>query len=123
DLKHALASNPLHPAYRDSKVEGPRPNNTIRPPQFSMLDSHSGDWPAFPADVYAIGHGGPAPTGSGFAFDNESPRHSVYLDGFRLADRLVTNAEYLAFLEDGGYERPELWLSDGWAVRQAQGWT
>ena len=57
------------------------------------------------------------PRGGGFAFDNERPRHQVYLDAFRLADRLVTNREYLAFMEDGGYERPELWLSDGWIAR------
>lgn len=59
----------------------------------------------------------------GFAFDNESPRHQVFLDGFRLASELVTNGEYAAFMDDGGYERPEFWLSDGWTFRQAQGWT
>ncbi len=59
----------------------------------------------------------------GFAFDNEGPRHTVYLAAFALADRLVTNGEYLAFMEDGGYERPEFWLSDGWNARKPQGWT
>ena len=74
-------------------------------------------WLAFPAGLAWIGH-----DGSGFAFDNESPRHRTWLNGFQLASRLVTNAEYLAFVNDGGYDRPELWLSDGWAARQAQGW-
>ena len=73
-------------------------------------------WP-FPRDWPGLGT-----TESGFAFDNESPRHRTWLNGFQLASRLVTNAEYLAFVSDGGYDRPELWLSDGWASRQAQGW-
>jgi ergothioneine biosynthesis protein EgtB len=64
-----------------------------------------------------IGH-----DGDGFAFDNEFPRHRVFLNPFRLASRLVTNEEYLAFMTDRGYVRPELWLSDGWAERQQQGW-
>jgi ergothioneine biosynthesis protein EgtB len=64
-----------------------------------------------------IGH-----AGDGFAYDNETPRHKVFLRPFRLASRLVTVGEYRAFMEDGGYERPEPWLSDGWATVQAQGW-
>ncbi len=102
DLKHAWAANPLHPVYREALLEigaPPRQN-----------------WLAFPAGLAWIGH-----DGSGFAFDNESPRHRTWLNGFQLASRLVTNAEYLAFINDGGYDRPELWLSDGWAARQAQG--
>ena len=65
-----------------------------------------------------IGH-----SGETFAFDNESPRHKVYQQPFRLANRLVTNAEFLAFVEDGGYEKPAFWLSDGWNTRQTQGWS
>jgi ergothioneine biosynthesis protein EgtB len=122
DLKHALACNPLHPCYRESKHESRGSNDAIQPPASSILDSRSSirstDWLAFPAGVYAIGH-----EGNGFAFDNESPRHKVYLNGFQMATELVINGEYLAFIEDGGYERPELWLSDGWAARQAQNWT
>ena len=57
-----------------------------------------------------------------FSFDNELPLHQVHLEPFRLADRLVTNAEWLAFMADGGYRRPELWLSDGWAQVKAEGW-
>jgi ergothioneine biosynthesis protein EgtB len=64
-----------------------------------------------------IGH-----SGGSFAFDNESPRHKIYLAPYRLATRLVTNGEYLAFIADGGYRRAEFWLSDGWAAVQAQGW-
>jgi len=64
-----------------------------------------------------IGH-----TKEGFAFDNEGPRHLVVLSPYRLASRLITNGEYLAFMEDGGYRRPELWLSDGWTMVQTQGW-
>jgi formylglycine-generating enzyme required for sulfatase activity len=60
-----------------------------------------------------IGHEGP-----GFAYDNETPRHRTWLRAFRLSNRLATNAEYLAFMADGGYQRPEWWLSDGWAVRR-----
>lgn len=103
DLKHAWAANPLHPVYREA------PSKDDAPPRQS--------WLTFPAGLTWIGH-----QGSGFAFDNESPRHRTWLNGFELASRLVTNAEYLAFVKDGGYDRPELWLSDGWACRQAQGW-
>ncbi len=103
DLKHAWAFNPLHPVYREALLD-----NGTRP-------GHS--WVAFPAGLNSLGH-----DGSGFAFDNESPRHRTWLHGFQLASRLVTNAEYLDFVSDGGYDRPELWLSDGWAARQAQGW-
>jgi ergothioneine biosynthesis protein EgtB len=104
DLKHALACNPLHPVYC--------------PPFPSAAQASPLEWRTFPAGLVVIGYGG-----DGFAFDNESPRHRVYLRGFRLANRLVTNGEYLAFILDNGYERPELWLSDGWATRQMQEWT
>jgi ergothioneine biosynthesis protein EgtB len=104
DLKHALAANPLQPVYRETAPQGGKPPAL--------------EWHTFPAGVVWLGH-----DGDGFAFDNESPRHRAFLEGFRLANRLVTNGEYLAFIEDGGYERPELWLSDGWAARQVHGWT
>jgi ergothioneine biosynthesis protein EgtB len=103
DLKHALAANPLRPAYREAAPPGGKPPAL--------------EWQTFPAGVVWVGH-----DGDGFAFDNESPRHREFLEGFRLASRPVTNGEFLAFLADGGYERPELWLSDGWAARQAHGW-
>jgi ergothioneine biosynthesis protein EgtB len=74
-------------------------------------------WTSHPEGVYWIGH-----EGDGFAFDNEGPRHRVFLDAFRIGSRLVTNGEYLRFMEDGGYSRPELWLSMGWATVQEHGW-
>ena len=69
------------------------------------------NWIEIDEGLYEIGH-----EGDGFCFDNELPRHRHFLDRFALADRLVTNAEFLAFMGDGGYARPELWLSMGWAA-------
>lgn len=98
DLKHLFASNPLYPAYHSRKMgpEVPVPAPALQ-------------WVGFPAGLFEIGH-----SSLGFAFDHESPRHAEFLESFELANRLVTNGEYLSFIEDGGYERPELWLSDGW---------
>jgi ergothioneine biosynthesis protein EgtB len=104
DLKHAWSASPLHPVYRETVPESGAP-----PPS---------EWPTFPEGMRWLGH-----AGNGFGFDNESPRHRAFLHGFRLASRLVTNGEYLEFFADGGYDRPELWLSEGWATRQARGWT
>ena len=105
DLKHAFASNPLRPVYHDRDDE--RALSEVAPIA----------WMAYPAGVRSIGH-----EGAGFAFDNETPRHPVYVGAFELADRPTTNGEYLLFLGDGGYDRPEFWLSDGWAARTRQGW-
>jgi ergothioneine biosynthesis protein EgtB len=104
DLKHAFASNPLHPVYRESLT---RPTETL-----TALH-----WIAYPSGLNWIGHEGP-----GFAYDNEMPRHPVLLAPFKLASRLVTCGDYRAFIDDDGYRRPELWLSEGWAMCQAQGW-
>ena len=106
DLGHMLALNPLKPAYTTAAV--PAPANVAGAPL---------QWHSFEGGVRWIGH-----QGEGFAFDNESPRHRQYLQPFALASRPVTNAEFLAFMADGGYTRPELWLSAGWAEVQAQGW-
>ena len=105
DILHALSLNPTSPAYDPGWREpsGPSP----RPVRF--LD--------VPQGVAEIGH-----DGCGFAFDNETPRHRTYLAPFRIADRLVTNAEWVAFVEAGGYRDPTLWMSDGWSARSAQGW-
>jgi ergothioneine biosynthesis protein EgtB len=103
DLKHVLSRSPLYPVYRDRRQE---------PGEISPLG-----WKPFAEGLYEIGHEGP-----GFAFDNEGPRHRVFLEGFRIADRLVTNGEFRKFMEDDGYARPDLWLSDGWAVRAAEDW-
>jgi ergothioneine biosynthesis protein EgtB len=105
DLKHLLWKNPLRPAFRRRAA-----SSAPSPPQ-PLAWHEAGD------ELVAIGHEGP-----GFAFDNEGPRHRVWLAGFALASRLVTCGEYLAFVEDGGYGRPELWLSDGWAAVEARGW-
>jgi len=104
DLKHGLAQNPLHPAY----VEQPAGRLSTPPPL---------RWEAFSGGVVWIGHEGP-----GFAFDNEGPRHRQFVHPFELASRPVTNGEYLAFMADDGYQRPELWLSLGWATVQDNGW-
>jgi ergothioneine biosynthesis protein EgtB len=106
DIKHVFSVNPLRPVYREGAVgrggEGARPRG----------------WVGFEGGVCEIGH-----AGGGFAYDNEGPRHREFLEPFELADRLVTNGEYLAFMEDGGYRRPELWLSLGWATVQENEWT
>ena len=103
DIKHVFWMNPLRPAYAP-RVAAP----VESPPQ---------GWRAFDAGIHRIGH-----DGGGFAFDNERPAHRVFVDEFRLADRLVTNGDYLAFIEDRGYHRPELWLSNGWAKVRAENW-
>jgi ergothioneine biosynthesis protein EgtB len=104
DIKFNLAVNPLRPAYHDvAPVPGTAP-----PPA---------GWRAFAGGLHPIGHEGP-----GFAFDNEGPRHAVYLRPFRLARRLVTSGDYLAFMEDGGYRTWAHWLSEGWRTVQEWGW-
>ena len=106
DIKHVLSLNPSKPFYRQSrKIAGLSRGNS------------AADWLEFSCGLIEIGHRGPW-----FAFDNEMPRHNVWLEPFRLATRLVTCGEYLEFMDDGGYLRPELWLSDGWATVNAQGW-
>ena len=105
DLKHAFASNPLRPIYRERE-----PDPTSEPSPIG--------WTRFDEGLRKVGH-----EGAGFAFDNEMPRHSQFVQAFELANRLATNADYLAFIDAGGYDRPEFWLSDGWAARKARGWT
>ena len=107
DILHLFAQSPLSPAYAPPKA----PAAPSRPPQPL-------EFVRFEGGLVEIGH-----AGDGFAFDNEGPRHKVWLEPFGLADRLVTNAEWLAFMADGGYRRPELWLSEGWALCQREGWT
>ena len=105
DLLHLFAQSPLAPAYAPRTSAGVSAAHT--PLTFI----------AFAPTVPEIGWGG-----GGFAFDNEAPRHPVALRPFRLADRLTTNAEWQAFIDDGGYRRPELWMADGWARAQSEGW-
>jgi ergothioneine biosynthesis protein EgtB len=108
DAKHVLSCNPLAPAYTESQESALRRNP--RPVDKAGWLEHDGG-------TFEIGASGP-----GFTFDNERPRHRVQLVPFALCDRTVTCGEWLEFIEDGGYHRPELWLSDGWGVVQAQGW-
>jgi ergothioneine biosynthesis protein EgtB len=103
DIKHALFQNPTRPAYRPS---GDLPRATAQPLRFVSFDG----------GLVEIG----APAG-GFAFDNERPRHRVWVDPFSIGSRLVTNAEYDAFVRDRGYERPDLWLSEGFRLIQDEG--
>ena len=111
DIKHAFFTNPLHPPYLESSA---RPKlETIAPPL---------EWVDFAPGLTEIGISLDAASADTFAFDNETPRHPVYLSPYRLASRLVTCAEYLAFMEQNGYNRPELWLSEGWTTMRAEGW-
>lgn len=104
DIKHALYQSPLLPAYGS----GPQNAGEAAAPFV---------WCDIPGGLVEIGH-----RGNGFAFDNEEPRHRVYLRPFRLGSRPVTCGEYLDFIHDGGYGDPSHWLSDGWAAVQAEGW-
>ncbi|WP_421738240.1 ergothioneine biosynthesis protein EgtB [Caulobacter sp.] len=104
DVLHLLAQSPLDPAYQ---AQAPEVRSDVEPERFV----------SFEGGLTEIGAGE-----SGFAFDNERPRHSVYLSPYRLSDRLVTNGEWLAFIEAGGYARAEFWLSDGWATVAEEGW-
>ena len=103
DIKHVFWMNPLRPAYRSPLPAGTAPA--------------APSWIEFAPGVRHIGHGT-----SGFSFDNETPTHRVFTEAFRIASRLVTNGEYLAFIEDGGYRRPEHWLSNGWATVREDNW-
>ena len=103
DIKYNLSINPLRPAYH--AVELPR-----RP-------SVPLEWHEYEGGIVEVGH-----DGGGFAFDNESPRHEALLQPHRIASRPVTCGEYATFVEDGGYARPDLWLSQGWGTVQAEGW-
>jgi ergothioneine biosynthesis protein EgtB len=110
DIKHALFTNPLHPAYLEAI---PQRSEAIAPPL---------DWTDFAPGLTEIGLTVDPLSTTTFAFDNETPRHQVFIQPFRLANRLVTCAEYLAFMEQNGYNRPELWLSEGWSTVQSEGW-
>jgi ergothioneine biosynthesis protein EgtB len=104
DVQHMLSRNPLRPALYPAVAE-------------PAVDGAPLRWFAHEAGVREIGW-----DGEGFAFDNEGPRHPEYVPAFQLASRLVTNGEYLEFMADGGYERAELWLSEGWSAVQARSW-
>jgi ergothioneine biosynthesis protein EgtB len=104
DIKHVLSRNPMLPAYLPLTLPGPEPTAPAT-------------WTTHPGGTVEVGH-----TGDGFGFDNEFPLHHAHLEPFALADRPVTCGEWLAFIDDDGYGRPELWLSDGWATVEIEGW-
>jgi ergothioneine biosynthesis protein EgtB len=104
DIKHVFSMNPLHPVYRETGL-------------LSSADILPVEWINFDEGVFETGH-----DGNGFCYDNETPRHKTYIQPFKLANRLVTNREYLEFIEDGGYKKPELWLSDGFAAVEREVW-
>jgi len=105
DLKHLLSRNPLQPVYIE------------RGPFAVVSPTPSLAWRSVPAGLRQVGHGG-----DGFGFDNERPRHRAFIGSFEIATRLVTSGEYLEFMGDGGYKRPEFWLSEGWDARVANDW-
>ena len=104
DIKHVFSCNPLYPPLQ---------------PDGERVAGSSGDdaWVEFDGGIVEVGH-----DGDGFCYDNECPRHRVLLEPFALASRPVTNGEYLRFINDGGYSRPELWLSMGWSTVVQEGW-
>ena len=106
DILSLFAAQPLRPAYDATAPE--RCDATVPAPSF--LDFEGG--------IHAIGH-----AGQSFSFDNEGPRHQALLQPYRLADRLVTNGEWLQFMKDGGYRDPSIWLADGWSSAKSCAWT
>src|SRR3954451_5180138 len=108
DIKHGFWMDPVRPSYQPGRLKTLENRSTAIPLK----------WRNFEEGIYEVGH-----DMQGFAFDNEWPRHKTCLQSFSIASRLVTNGEYLDFMEDGGYRRPELWLSDGWDHICANRWT
>src|SRR5206468_6075384 len=107
DILHAFFTNPLRPAYKE-RDRGIPPNSGVTgPAQFLR----------FEGGLVEAGH-----AGDSFCFDNELPRHRVWLEPYALAERLVTCGEYAEFMEDGGYRRAELWLRGGWNAVQRNAW-
>ena len=116
DIKHVLGTNPLAPPFRE-----PDPASSSLPAVAEDVSSAKARplrWVTHAGGIQRIGK-----QEAGFAYDNEGPQHQVFLEEFALADRLVTNGEFLEFIADGGYQRPTLWLSDGWLTVQEAGWT
>jgi ergothioneine biosynthesis protein EgtB len=103
DIKHALWCNPMFPVFR--------------PGSFSQQAVPPDGWTHHPEGIYWIGH-----EGEGFAYDNESPGHRTFLESFAISNRLITCGEFLEFIDDGGYKRPEVWLSEGWRQANDQHW-
>lgn len=109
DILNLFAQNPLEPAYLEAKSE-----------KTALASVPHLTWQDVPARDGVTHIGAPR---TGFAFDCERPRHKALVNPAAIASRPVTNGEFMQFMKDGGYERPEFWLSDGWAIVQAEGWT
>lgn len=107
DVKHALFQQAAGAVYVEAS-----------PSREGSREAPANEWRKFDEGLYEIGFGEP-----GFSFDNERPRHRVFLEGYELASRPVTNRDWLDFIEDGGYAEPTLWLSDGWSTAREAGWT
>ena len=105
DIKHVLSCNPLAPAYRKKEP-------------VALRTTHPLQWHSVDGGVYTIGH-----NGTDFAFDNESPAHDVLVEDFAISSRAVSNGDYVEFIEDGGYRKPEFWHADGWALVREKNWT
>ncbi len=105
DILALFAANPLRPVYR-----APRPRVDQGEPEALR-------WIEYPGGIHEMGH-----AGNGFAWDNETPRHRELIHPFKITDRLITNAEWLDFIEDGGYRNFSLWLADGWTMVNREGW-
>ncbi|MBE0644963.1 MAG: ergothioneine biosynthesis protein EgtB [Bacteroidetes bacterium] len=126
DIKHVLSVNPLHPAFREAPSRVGARRQAMDAQRISSVPALGEDastsvpplrWIPFGEGLREIGH-----EGEGFAFDNEGPRHWTFVHAFTLANRLVTAGEYMEFIEDGGYRRAELWLSDGATTVEEEGW-
>ncbi len=126
DILHAFFTNPLRPTYKSTSQA--TDSNALSAPGLDSEACESRNPPAvgrahplqfheFPGGLHHVGH-----AADGFCFDNELPRHRVWLEPFRLAERLITCDEFAAFMADSGYRRPELWLSAGWDAVRANGW-
>ncbi|MDZ7716187.1 MAG: ergothioneine biosynthesis protein EgtB [Balneolaceae bacterium] len=104
DFKYLFSQNPLLPTYKEIELPESKPVPSL-------------NWISFEEGIYEVGN-----EGHEFTYDNEHPRHRRFLESFEIADRLITNGEFIEFMEDGGYERSELWLDDGWATVNQEGW-
>ena len=113
DVKHLFSCNPLRPALREAGEAGEAGEDASDPGE----EAAPVEWLGFEEGLRQVGH-----EPGGFSFDNEGPRHRCYLGAFEIASRPVTNGEFLAFIADAGYRRPELWLSDGWSTVEREGW-
>ena len=112
DILHAFFTNPLRPKYRERGTKGPREQEGKAAPRSPVMEFRE-----FEGGLRGVGH-----EGRGFCFDNELPRHRVWLEPYALANRLVTCGQYAEFMAAGGYCKPEFWLSAGWDAVKANGW-